>query len=229
MITIIHGDDIVKSREKLTRVRDAFPEYEVFQLAGDKASTTDIVQIFESQSLFDLRKLLILERFIETKDKKIVATILNHLKKQLTHEVIFWEPKEIKKELLALFPKQSVIYFYKQEQVLFQFLDSIKPGNAKQLLTTFHQLLQKENPELVFYMLVRQFRLLLAITTNAKIDEAKRLAPWQRSKLERQAKNFSLESLKAIYGKLFQIEKETKTGVNSLSLPASLDLLLSDI
>lgn len=229
MITIIHGDDIVKSRHKLTTLITTFADFEIIQLTGTNARLEDIIQVFESQSLFGSKKLLILERFIETKDKKLVATVLNHLKKRLEHDVIFWEPKEIRKELLLLFPKQSAVHFFKQEQRIFQFLDTIKPGNVSKTLTLLHQLLQKESPELVFYMLVRQFRLLLAITTGSGISEAKRLAPWQRSKLERQARQFGKEKLIAIYQKLFQTELELKTGANALPLTASLDLFLADL
>ena len=229
MITIIHGDDIVRSRDMLTRLKKQFPQHELFQLTGENASLTDIVQVFESQSLFAKKKLLILEGFIETKDKKLVALVLNHLKKHLDHDVVFWEPKAIKQELLSLFPKNATIHFYKQEQLIFQFLDSIRPGNASQMLSLLHRVLQRENPELVFYMLVRQFRLLLGVSTTSAISDVKRLAPWQRSKLERQARELSLGQVKMLYQKLFQLEREAKTGTNALPLAASLDLFLSDI
>lgn len=228
MITVLHGDDIITSRKKLTYLKEQFKDGEVLQFEGGKTNVTDVVQVFESASLFAKKRLIVLERFLETKDRTLIASILNHLKKS-THEVVFWEPKEIKRELLTLFPKQANIFFFKQEQALFQFLDSIKTGNARYSLPLLHQVLKKESEELVFYMVVRQFRLLLSIASKAAISEIKRLAPWQRSKLERQARQFTSDRLLLFYRKLFQIEREVKTGGNALPLSASLDLFLTDI
>lgn len=229
MITIIHGDDIVASRKKLTTLRDGAGGVEVFRFEGDSTNVTDIIQVFEAQALFGEKKLIVLEKFIETKNKELITSILNHIRKSLIHDVIFWEAKEIKKELLSLFPKQASLFFFKQEQLLFQFLDSIRPGNAKQMIGLFHKVLQRENPELVFYMLVRQFRLLLATTFGSSITETKRLAPWQRSKFERQAGLFSKDQLVNFYKKLFQLEREVKTGQNALPLASSVDLFLASI
>lgn len=229
MITIIHGDDIVVSRKKLTDVIESLKGREVLHFQGDGTNITDVVQVFESQSLFDKKRLVVLERFIETKDKALIATIVNHLKKDLSHDVIFWEPKEIKKELLALLPKESAVFFYKQDQLLFRFLDSIRPGNTKEMLTILYQVRKTEADELILYMLVRQFRLLLGVVSKAPIGEVKRLVPWQRGKLERQAQLFGQERLVLIYKRLFQIERGAKTGGNALPLTGAIDLFLATI
>ena len=61
------------------------------------------------------------------------------------------------------------------------------------------------------------------------IDEVVRLAPWQKSKLERQTRTFSLEQLKQIYSKLYEIEIAQKTGDSSLSLSQNIDFLLLEM
>lgn len=229
MLTIIHGDDQIGSRKKLTELKSKLENYDVFQFDGEKATTTDIIQVFESQSLFGNKKLIVLERFIGTKDKTLVASVLNHLKKDKDREVIFWEPAEIKRELLSLFPKEASIVFFKQEQLIFQFLDAIRPGNTKSMLLLFHQVLKNEAEDRIFYMLVRQFRLLLGLSVGSRISEVARLAPWQKQKLLSQARFFSQEQLKKFYSQLFEIEKKIKTGGSALPLAASLDLFLASI
>jgi len=229
MITILHGDDVVTSRNKLTQLVEVQKGAEVLHFDGEKTNLTDIVQAFEASSLFDTKKLLILEGFIQTKDKKIIASVLNHIKKHLIHDVIFWEAKEIKKELLLLFPKEAAVYFFKKPQVLFPLLDAIKPGNTEQMLFLFHEGLKTESPDLLLYMIVRQFRILLGIATHSSVDEVRRLAPWQKTKLERQARLFTSQRLKLLYRKLFQIERDAKTGGSPLSLPDQLDLFLASI
>ena len=229
MLTILHGSDIVSSRNKLTQLKQESNTNEIITLFGEKTELSDIAQAFESQSLFATKRLIILENLIETKDKELVASVLNHIKKNTLYDVIFWEAKEIKKELLALFPKTATVFFFKQERLMFQFLDSIRPENTRQTLSLFHKVLAIEAEELVFYMLVRQFRILLGIVSNAPIDEVKRLAPWQKGKLERQARAFSQQKITDLYQKLFQIEKEIKTGASPFPLSASLDLFLMKI
>jgi len=59
-------------------------------------------------------------------------------------------------------------------------------------------------PELIFFMLVRQFRIMLGIEASDKIDEVKRMAPWQLSKMQRQAKMFGEAKLKSSHEKLFE-------------------------
>lgn len=229
MITVLHGNDIAASRKSLTQLKAKFAGYEQVELIGEAAELADVIQLFEADSLFGQKKLIILERFIETKDKKKLALIFNHFKKNLIHEVIFWEAKEIKKELLAFFPRQTTVSLFKEDQFIFRFLESLRPGNLKQMLSLFHQTLKNEDDERVFYMLVRQFRLLLAISTNGKISETKRLAPWQKSRLAAQAKYFSGERLLKLYRRLFAIEKGLKTGTNAMPLSHTLDLFLLDI
>jgi hypothetical protein len=121
---------------------------------------------------------------------------------------------------------------FKLPQTLFVFLDSFKPGNGKILIKLFHQTIETTEPEMVFFMLVRQIRLLLAVSEQARdetIDELKRLAPWQRTKLEQQAKQFGPEELKKIYARLFLIEQGQKTGNLPNTILTSIDFFLLSI
>jgi len=79
-------------------------------------------------------------------------------------------------------------------------------------------------------MITRQFRILNSIFDSKKnIDEVKKLASWQRNKLERQAKLFGKEKLKEIYNKIFEIEKGVKTGELSYHLRSAIDFLMVEI
>jgi DNA polymerase III delta subunit len=79
-------------------------------------------------------------------------------------------------------------------------------------------------------MIVRQFRILLNLITNeTPIDEVKRMAPWQLSKLKRQAEFFGLEKLKSIYKSLLDIDLNSKTGKSPANLKKSIDFFLSGL
>ena len=58
MITILHGDDIVVSRKKLSELKKRLSSYENFQFEGEGTTVTDVVQVFEARSLFGNKKLI---------------------------------------------------------------------------------------------------------------------------------------------------------------------------
>ena len=60
-------------------------------------------------------------------------------------------------------------------------------------------------------------------------EEVKKLAPWQKGKLTRQASMFGLDNLKKTYKKLYKIDKSQKTGSSNLTLVQSIDFLLLEI
>jgi hypothetical protein len=99
------------------------------------------------------------------------------------------------------------------------------------MINLFHNALKNTLEELIFFMLQRQFRLLLAVcqNENTSIDEVTRLAPWQKSKLERQAKFFQSDKLLTTYKKIYQIEMAQKTGNLPYSLICAIDFLLLDL
>jgi hypothetical protein len=81
--------------------------------------------------------------------------------------------------------------------------------------------------ELIFFMIVRQFRLMISqLETGAKIEETKRLQSWQTGKLSSQANSFGKERLISLYDKLFEIDLAQKTGKLPYSLDKSIDIFL---
>jgi DNA polymerase III delta subunit len=89
--------------------------------------------------------------------------------------------------------------------------------------------------EAVFYMLIRQFRTLLALHPNAsnklenQIEELKRAQPWQKEKLMKQSHLFTLPQLIRLYTHLFELDKGQKTGNLTLPLRSSIDIFLLEI
>lgn len=227
MITIIHGDDVVSSRNLFLeeKKKSTSPIVDAATL-----ELSYLVQMFEGTSLLSDNKNLFVEYFFSKISSKMLDDIASYLNRvHKNGHIVFWESKEIGKKSLTLF-KNPTIRTFKLPKALFAFLESIQPG-ARSNLAYFHKALQTTEPELLFYMIVRQFRLLIAILAGSKnsIDEVTRLAPWQRGRLKRQARFFSLDSLKRNYEKLFAIELAHKTGKSPLSLTQSIDFFLADL
>lgn len=227
MITIIHGDDIVSSRNFFLEEKKKSPSASIVD--AEALTLPHLVQVFEGTSLFPENKQIFIEYFFSKKLGKTFADIASYLNNAgQKGQVLFWEPKEIAKNSLGVFKNPSIKTF-KLPKALFAFLESIRPRENN--YTLFHRALETAEPELLFYMIVRQFRLLIAILAGSKktIDEVNRLAPWQRARLAKQARFFSLDSLKLNYKTLFAIELDHKTGRSPLSLTQSIDIFLSDL
>jgi len=248
MITIIHGDDIVLSRRYLQEQKQKSNDPYVIDGLIDLQTITQITQ---GVGLFTNEKIIFLENFFSKNklNSSEVKSVIDYINKnESLLNMFFWEANILQKRSIALFTNPSIKSF-KIPQAIFLFLDSIKPANFKSSITLFHQALENTAPELIFFMLQRQFRLLIAIchpersegshfvrdssplaqNDNGTIDEVLRLAPWQKSKLVKQAGLFSSNKLLAIYKRLYEIEVAQKTGNLPYSLVCAIDFLLLDI
>ncbi len=230
MITIIHGDDVASSRTFLNEVRQKNPEVTLFN--GEDLTVTDLLQIVDGGGLFVSEKIIFIENFYsKKKSAKEFESLITIIKdKTLEHDIFLWEGKELDKKSLSLF-KHATVKTYKLPQTLFLFLDSLRPRQGENLVLLYQKVITTVEPEMVFFMLIRQVRLLLALyeTGTEQIDEVKRLAPWQLNKLQKQAALFRKDELINLHNKLYVLDNGLKTGQLSTPLTIALDILLIDI
>ena len=233
MITIIHGDDITSSRNYLQEEKQKNKDSVFFE--GKKITATDLFQNIQGSGLFTSTKTIFIEGFLigtkkTSKDTKEIIDFI--LKNHKESKFFLWEPKEFSKRELFVF-KEAIVKNFKLPQSIFVFLDSLRPNNFKNIIQLFHQTLESEvKEELIFFMLQRQFRFLLALSDDGSdqaIDELIRLAQWKKGKLERQAGLFSQAQLKRIYSSIYKIESGLKTGKLNLTLSQAIDFLLFEI
>lgn len=226
MILIIHGDDVLASRNYFVELKKNTLSPLSFDAVG--LTLTDLKQVFEGGGLFSDERNIFIENFFS----EINEELLEYLEKvQKSGNIVIWEEKELTKKQLGELPKAGVKLF-KVPAEIFAFLDSIQPSRGSELLKRFHSIIAQREVEFVLFMLIRQFRLLLSIVegqSKEEIDEVKRLAPWQKSKLLKQARYFSPNQLAQLYKKLFSIDYGLKTGSSSLTLVQSIDFFLLSI
>lgn len=229
MIYLLHGDDTAASRKAYGELKKSYPDAITFD--GETVTLTDLTQELSGGGLFSEERHVFLEQVLTKKkspsEKEAFINLINASGKEST--IVLWEAKEIDKKILSSFSSTQNRLF-KLPQTLFALLDGIKPHNSTQLLDLFHKTTEATEEELVFFMLVRQVRLLLALhDKEALIEETKRIAPWQRGKLQKQASFFSKEELISFHQKLFEIEKCMKTGSLSMSLSSTIDFFLAGV
>lgn len=227
MITIIHGEDIAKSRTFFIEQKQRLSD--VVSLSGQGLTLTEIMQVLEGDGLFTQEKHVFIEDFFGKKkiNKEIDAIIKVINENQADAKVYIWESKDLTAAQLKKFAHAEVRQF-KIPQMLFAFLDAVKPENGKQLVQFFHQVIADEDAQFIFVMLIRQFRLMLGVLSPNinPIEEVKRMAPWQRGKVQKQAGLFGTAKLQQSYATLFQIESGMKTGTLPMSLEQTIDFFL---
>lgn len=228
MLLLIHGNDLATSRNFYFEEKNKL--IDPILLEGEGLTLDSLFQNAENKSLFGSEQTILIENFF-TKNKSIATEtkkIVEYVNNNQNLSIIFWEPTELSKTAQALL-KNATVKTFSFPQTLFIFLDNLKPGNCEILIKLFHELKQTMEPELIFFMLVRQFRIMLGQEGVDKIDEVKRMAPWQLGKMQRQAKTFGEEKLKSTYQKLFEIDLALKTGKIPYSLERSIDFFLADL
>lgn len=228
MITLIHGDDTAKSREYYISERSRYPEKII--LDGTTLTITDLIQATSNNGLFGNQRLIFIEDlFSKRKPSKELDEIVNAIRES-EQEIFLYESKELISKQLKPFENSKIKHF-PIPKTIFAFLESLSPGNGKKSISLFHELLKTQDPNFALFMLQRQVRILLAIssTLSPTLSELSRLAPWQKSKLEKQAKLFSLDQLLNLHEQLYQLELATKIGQLSQPLDQAIDFLLLSI
>lgn len=224
---ILHGDDIVTSRkvlnQEISQAKDK--DSEIVRLNGKKLTLNELQQALESKSLFFSERLTVIENLLSSPLGKEKTSIISYLKKNFFANLILFEEKEIKK--ISGF-KKATIQLFKLPPTIFQFLDSLTPGNGERSLTLLNICLRQSSAEMVFYMLARQVKfLIMAVDLGRKGLVG--LHPFQQEKIARQAKKFTFSQLLFLHRKLLQIDWEQKTGRASMPLSSQLDLLIASL
>jgi len=125
------------------------------------------------------------------------------------------------------------IVSYIREANVFAMVDALGRRNARKALRILRRLLnQGEHPLALLGMIVRQFRIMIMVKAllgkgySAKqITQRLSLHPFVVEKAIRQAGNFSMEQLEAIYRRLLELDMEIKTGRTDASV--ALELLIT--
>lgn len=184
MKQLFHGDNIVASRQALNDLKDSF-KGGVVVLDGKSLDITTFVQATSSDSIFGTTKLVLVENYF-TSIKKPRPEIINS-----NADILFWEGKKLTPTVLNQLDSFRIREF-KVEAVIFKFVDALRPNGGKSLLFLFDRCLATSEPEFIFAMIIRQFRLML---------EGSR--PFQ-------AKLFGGDRLKLIYQRLLDLDYKNK-------------------
>lgn len=224
MIYILHGDDVSVSRKRATELLEEVSV--TISLDGKSLSKKLLEDELVSQSLFlDTKGILVENFFLKNKQKKEISEYLNEANPQ--EVIVFWEGDTVRKNAIPSI-KNIRIEEYKLPQNYFNFLDNLRPHNARQSHILYESLLTSYSAEQILYSLIKRIRSLLIVQSHEEnlFKETKGYAPWQLKKMQSQAMAWKGENLNNFYKSLFQTEVKMKSGGLPTKLSLHLDILI---
>ncbi len=229
MVTLIHGDDISSSRSKLVSILEA--ETNVTKINCKKQKLAEIADALQGDSLFDIKKTIVLENFSKIKPIDDLVNLILPLHSSQNTKIILWEIAELDKRLLTKL-KVKEVFLYTFPKYFYQFLDSFLQKSGKSEAQLLKKLLLTSDPEQVFYSLIKRVRQLYIakLGIERQFSETAKMSDWQLSKIRNQAASWEQGKLADTYIRLSDLEEKMKTSGLTMSLTAHLDfLLLSDL
>lgn len=226
MLILIHGDDSVASRKKLSEILDSHPDYQIVRLNGKTLDEEQFVTAALSQSLFAEKKLIIIESLLGDLRIKVKQHLVSRVADpSITHTVVVWEDKTIEKTTRTKYFAQAKDYHCALPAQLFTFLDSVGRESGARLVTVFHALVRHEDPLLILGMLLRQWRYLV-LAQDLGLGGFPSYQQWQAQKYFSQARYFSPDKLVASYRQLLAIDYKIKTGQTPMNTTQLIDMFL---
>ena len=237
MIHIFHGENIELSRKSFIEAiakSKVDGVNEVVRLNGAEVVQSDLIQALESQSLFGVDRIVVIEGLFSRRISKEKDSLISYIASSLfslpsSFFLLLWEPKKITPASLKRFTgrKEVEIKEFKISGLLYKFLDQIIPGNGRPASLTFNSLINEEPVELVFYLLVKRATEL--IVENSSSGSGGGYDDWRRQKLIEQASKWSGKALTNFHRRLTEIDEAVKTGSTPSGLPSHLDIALLNL
>ncbi len=210
---VIHGDDLVKSSQFLEKLIGRYLGWQVVRV-NLKIEPFDPITLFLTDSLFEEKKLVILENFYKffknlPLDLAAVGDVSNL-------EIVIFENEQLRPSQLKSLPPKTQVFLFKPEPIIFRFFDHLIPGNQRVAFKLFKQIESHYDPYLFFALFTKHIKHLLLAKTGGELN----LESWQVEKYARLAAKFKRERLISAYRGLFQIEVKIKRGEISNPMPA---------
>jgi hypothetical protein len=226
MLSIIHGENLVKSREKLFQLKQTAKRrgQDLTTLLAKKINSQLLENALFAKDLFGQEHCLIIEELHSLAHSQKRDNYLHNIQQAGQFlDIILWEKKSLTKNNLKKL-NQARVYSYPISKSLWKLLDQINPQTKtkKKQLLLLKEAIEQDSAEFCLVMLSKRVSDLIAITVGADLA----MHSFVKSKLQKQKKLFSLEQLLNLHQQLYQLDNKLKHSTNLLNLASELDLLL---
>jgi len=209
-IIVIHGDNVMQSYNRLQKFIGVSKSRD-WEIKRTNSGKLNIKELLGSDSLFQKEKLVIADDI-----RLFNKNVFNWLKKRsdIDTTLVIYHGGTLNKTFLNSLPKNYKVEEFKLPKLIWSFLESFYPGNARNCLLILHQIVGNESIEFVFSLLAKHMR----DVYWAKIDNKSMSYPsWRIEKLQRQAQRYTLDKLKLIINEFADADIKSKTSDSNLS------------
>lgn len=211
-VVVIHGEDIVASRQRFSKIINNAKNkgYDAVSLTGD---IQDLNQL-TTAGLFGNKQIYIIEDY-----KKIDPKIF---KWDLNGNILIWYKGEFPKSFSKSLPKQTKYEKFDVPKIIYNFLDSMLPGNTKRSLEFLHELQKTMAAEMISALVNSHLRdIWIVLEDGSELNYQE----WRLGKLKRQGQALGKDRVERFLVKLAEADVQAKTGGADLSL--MLDLIIT--
>lgn len=217
-IIVLHGDNVGTIYQRL----------DVFKKETKKRGweiryidlNNNIKEQLSSKSLFSENVLFILGEVNRLAKRDI--DWINNNKDSIDGTLTIFSESILSKTFLNYFSTLHKVEEYRLPVLIWKLLESIFPGNTRNCIKLFHEVIKEESPEFIFALISRHFRdIYWSNLENNKLP----YPAWRISKLRSQARKFPEGKVKQIIKMLSEIDIKVKTGKDNI--PDSLDFLFA--
>lgn len=223
MIKIFHGENTVASRAALLSQIDSLKQrgFSVQKKSIEELSLNEAETLLGTSAMFAQEELVILEG--------VLGGVVSQLKKRIveltlhsTVSIFFWEPKDLSATALKIFPKETEVLAFPVAKKIWNWLESVRGGNARQSIELLRAAAAQDSVEFCFIMLCAHIRKMILVKDGCPPKQA----PFAAKKLQSQTAGFSWEKLLAMQAWCLKTDVAMKSGTSVLPLENELDLFL---
>lgn len=224
MLYLIHGDDNISSRKRLTDITSGFAG--VIYLSADKSTAVDVLSALSSTDMFQVEKCIVIEKISKLPKIELdrLLPAFEKAAKDRNIAVVLFQDSELTKLQVGKF-KTALVESFMLPKLFFQFLDTFTPKNMAAEIHLLSQMTTMDEMQ-IFYALVKRVRHMLLVKSNGVFEELSKMSPWQLGKIQTQSARWKKEELERVYSELFKLEKDLKSSGLMLPLKKHLDIVI---
>lgn len=198
--------------------------FEVVRLSAKRITLGDLESAIGMDALFATKKAVIIDGLFSLPRGKFKDSLVAWIKEHDSPEVelILTEKKALTATQIKSLP-QAKAQLFKYPAVMFHWLEGIGVLPPAKSIVLLHQVLEREEEQFAFIMLIRQVRTLLAYVCDGVYEGS----PFGRGKVASQARHFTKARLLVLHSQLLELDIKQKSSQLTMPLAANLDLILA--
>jgi DNA polymerase III delta subunit len=210
-VVIIHGEDIDSSRARFLKIIEGARKkgFEIISLSGQENEASQLTTL----GLFSLKQLYLIEDI-----KKVDLSVLE---RDLGGNVMIWHKGIFPKNLAKKLPQNTKYEKFDLPKIIYNFLDSLTPGNSRNSLKLLRDLQKNNANEFIIALMNSHLRDVWLVLEDSNILG---YPQWRVGKLSRQGRALGKDKVERILRKIVKADMRAKTG--ELELAESLDLII---